>query len=117
MKKRKDIIRKSVVYKHHPVLKRKNVQEMWTTLKDCFQHVSPMGTLKKLLEMVQTKLSDCKDIHEYTSIYQAAYNQICNLTIKKSDLNIRSAGILLQAAMLINMSTEYAGIVSTIKLE
>lgn len=117
MKKREDIIRKLVAHKHHLILEGKNAQQMWITLKDCFQHVSLMSTSRKLLETAKIKLSNCKNKHKYTSIYQTAYNQICSLTTEESDLNIKSVGTLLQAAMLMMMGTEYARIVSTIKLE
>ena len=117
IKKGEGIIRKSVAHKHHPILEGKNAQEMWAALKDRFQHVSPMSTSRILLEMAKTKLSDCKDIDEYTSVYQAAYDQICGLTTEDSDLSTKGAGMLLQAAMLLNMGNEYAGIVSTIESE
>ncbi len=67
--------------------------------------------------MAKTKLSDCKDIDKYTSVYQVAYNQICGLTTEDSDLSTKRAGMLLQIAMLLNMGNEYARIVSTIESE
>lgn len=74
-----------------------------------------MSTSRILLETPKTKLSDCKDIDEYSSVYQVAYNQICDLTIEDSDLSTKRTGMLLQVAMLFNMGNEYAGIVSTIE--
>lgn len=68
-------------------------------------------------ETAKTKLSECKDIHEYTSIYLAAYDYICGLTTEDSDLTTKGPGMLLQAAMLLNISNEYAGIVLTIESE
>ncbi len=76
-----------------------------------------MSTSRILLEMAKTKLSDCKNIDEYISVYQAAYNQICGLMTEDSNLSIKEAGMLLQAVMLLNMGNEYAGIVSTIESE
>lgn len=102
---------------YHPILEGKNVQEMWTTLKDRFQHVSPINTSKKLLKTAKTKLLECKDIYKYTSIYQAAYNHICSLTTEDLDLITKEAGMLLQAVMLLNMSNKYVRIVLTIELE
>lgn len=67
--------------------------------------------------MAKTKLSDYKDIDKYTSVYQAAYDQICGFITEDSDLSTKGAGMLLQAAMLLRMGNEYAGIVSTIESE
>lgn len=117
IKKGEGIIRKSVAHKHHPILEGKNAKEMWIALKERFQHVSPMSISKKLLETAKVKLSDCSDIHEYTSLYQATYDHIYSLTRKDSELSTKATGMLLQAAMLLNMGTEYAGIVSTIESE
>ncbi len=58
IKKGKKIIRKSVAYKHYPILKGKIVQEMWQILKERFQHISPMSILKKVLKATRIKLSD-----------------------------------------------------------
>ena len=117
IKKGEGIIRKLVAYKHHPILEGKTAKEMWEALKERFQHVSPISTPRKILETAKIKLSDCKDIHEYTSAYQAAYDHICSLTTANSDLTTKGAGMILQAALLLNMGKEYAGIVSTIESE
>lgn len=111
IKKGEGIIRKSVAHKNHPILERKTAQEMWTVLKDRFQRVSSMSTSRKLLETAKTKLLDCKDIHNYTSVYQAAYDHICGQTTSESDLTTKGASIFL------NMGNEYAGIVSTVESE
>lgn len=76
-----------------------------------------MSRSRILLKIAKTKLSDCKDIEKYTSVYQAAYNQICDLIIKNSELFIKEAGILLEAIILLNIGNEYTRIISTIELE
>ena len=117
IKKGEEIIRKSVAHKHHPILEDKNTQEMWIALKERFQYVSPMSTSKRLLKTAKVKLSDCNNIHKYISLYQATYDHICSLTTEDLELPTKAVGMLLQAAMLFNMGTKYAGIVSTIELE
>lgn len=88
---------------------------MWIALKDRFQHVSPMGTSRTLLETAKTKLLECKDIYKYTNIYQAAYDRICSLTTEDLNLITKRAGMLLQVTMLLNIGNEYTGIVLTIE--
>lgn len=88
---------------------------MWAILKERFQHLSPMSTSRKILETAKIILSDCKDIHEYTSAYQEAYDNVCSLTTDDSDLTTKGASMLLQAALLMNTGSEYTGIVSTIE--
>ena len=82
-------IRRSGAHKHHPILEGKTLQEMWETLKERFQHVSPINTSRKILDTVKIKLSDCKDMHKYTSAYQEAYDYVCNLTTANSDYQQR----------------------------
>lgn len=70
-----------------------------------------MTTSRILLEIAKTKSSDYKDIDKYTSVYHAAYYQICGLTIEDLDLSIK------EASMFLNMSNKYSGIMSIIELE
>ncbi|MCJ1348913.1 hypothetical protein MMC31_007146 [Peltigera leucophlebia] len=76
-----------------------------------------MSISKKVLEATKIKLSDCKNIHEYTSVYQETFNDVCSLTTEDSELTNKGASMILQAALLTNMGLKYAGIVSTIKSE
>lgn len=105
------------MHKHYLILEGKNTQEIWTTLKDCFQYVFSISTSRILLKMAKNKLLDQKNIYEYTSTYQAAYDQICDLTTENLDLFTKKASILLQAAILFNMGNEYTEIISIIKSE
>ena len=73
-----------------------------------------MNTSRKILDTVKFKLSDCKDIHKYTSAYQEAYDYVWSLT---TDLPTKGASMILQMALPMNMGAEYAGIVSTIESE
>lgn len=53
----------------------------------------------------------------YTSAYQEAYDNVCSLITANLDLTIKGASMLLQAALLMNMGSEYTGIVSAIESE
>ncbi len=61
------------------------------------------------------KMSDFKDVVKYTSSYQAAFVKITSLLKEDSNLTIKSAEMLLQGAMLMNISEEYTSLISTIK--
>ena len=51
----------------HPLLDDKTAAEMWTLLENRFQHISPMSVTRTFANALNTKLSDCKDVVEYTS--------------------------------------------------
>ncbi len=60
-------------------------------------------------------MSDFKDVVEYTSSYQAAFDKITSLLKDDSNLTIKSAEMLHQGAMLMNISEEYTSLISTIE--
>lgn len=80
-----------------------------------------MFSIRLFNEHLKKILGDSRNqiirLQKNTQIHQAAYNQICNLRIKKSDLNTKSAGMFLQVIILINIDTKYTKIVSIIRLE
>lgn len=61
------------------------------------------------------KMSDFKDVVKYTSSYQAAFDKITSLLKEDSNLTIKSAEMLLQGAMLMNIDEEYTSLISTIE--
>lgn len=61
----------------HPLLNNKTAAEMWTLLEDRFQHISPMTRI--FADALNMKLLDCKDVMEYTSWYQIAFDKILSL--------------------------------------
>lgn len=74
-----------------------------------------MGLSRILHTASRKKMSDFKDVVEYTSSYQAAFDKITSLLKEDSNLIIKSAEMLLQGAMLMNISEEYTSLISTIK--
>lgn len=90
---------------------------MWQILKERFQHVLPMSISKRVLDATKIKLSDCKNIDEYTSAYREAYDNVYSLITKDSELTAEGARMILQAAFLTNMGLKHAGIASTIESE
>ena len=58
------------------LLNNKNAAEMWTFLETRFQHILPMSVTRIFSEAYNVKLSDCKDVMDYTSRYQVAFDKI-----------------------------------------
>lgn len=115
MAKSKNIIHELVADAHHPILEGKTAQEMWNALEIRFQHISPVGVSHKLHTASAKKMSDFKDVVDYTSSYQAAFDKITSLLKDDSNLTIKSVEMLLQGAMLMNISKEYTSLISTIE--
>ena len=76
-----------------------------------------MSILRKLLDITKVKLLDPNNIQKSTNAYQKAYNSICSLTTKDSELPIKKICMLLQAIFFINMRPEYVDITSNIESE
>ena len=53
----------------HPLLNDKTAAEIWTLLEDRFPHISLMSVTRTFAEALNTKLSDCEDVVEYTTRY------------------------------------------------
>lgn len=90
---------------------------MWQILQERFQYVLPISILRKVLNVTKVKLLDCKDIQEYTNAYQETYNSFYSLITKDSELPVKRALMLLQAALFTNVRPEYIGIKPIIELK
>lgn len=75
-----------------------------------------MNISKKVLKIIKIKLSNCKNIHKYTSAYQETFN-VFSLITKNLELITKRVSMILQAALFKNMGPKYIGIVFTIELE
>ncbi len=73
------IISKPVADQHQPIIKGKSPKEAWNILQERFQHINPMSTSRIIYEATTEKLSDFKNVHEYTSHYQASFNKVVGL--------------------------------------
>lgn len=71
----KELVDKSI----HPLLNNKSAAQIWTFLENRFQHMSFMSVTKIFSKACNIKLSDCKDVIDYTSCYQVAFNKIQSL--------------------------------------
>lgn len=107
----KELVDKSL----HPLLSNKTAAEMWSLLENRFQHISPMSVTCTFAEVLNTKLSDCKDIVEYTSRYQIAFDKILSLLNDDSWMSKKTIEMTLQGSLLRHLGKDYSALVSAIE--
>lgn len=112
MSKAAGILSKLVADQHQPIIESKTLEEAWTILQERFQHINPMSTSRIFYEATTKKLSDFKDVHQYTSNYQAAFDKVVGLLSDTSSYTRQSTEMYFQATMLMNIGTEYSALVS-----
>lgn len=74
-----------------------------------------MSISRIIYEATTKKLSDFKNVHKYTSHYQAAFDKVVGLLTDTSSYTRRSTEMYFQATMLINIGTDYSALVSAIQ--
>ena len=74
-----------------------------------------MSTFQLIYEATTKRLSDFKNIHEYTSHYQAAFDKVVSLLIETFSYTQQSTEMYFQAKILINIRTEYLALASVIQ--
>lgn len=79
MSKASGILSKLVADQHQPIIEDKTPEEAWTTLQERFQRINPMSASRIIYEATTKKLSDFKDVNQYTSNYQAAFDKVVGL--------------------------------------
>ncbi len=110
----KELVDKSL----YPLLNNKSSAEMWTILKDRFQHISPMTVTRIFSDTCNMKLSDCKNIIDYTSCYQIAYDKILSLIGENSTwISKKTVKLTLQGNLLRYLGKDYSALVTTIETE
>ena len=73
-----------------------------------------MSISRIIHKAITKKLFDFKNIHKYTSHYQASFDNITNLLNNNSSYICKSTEIYIQAIMLMNIETDYCVLVLTI---
>lgn len=66
-------------------------------------------------EVLNTKLSDCKDIVEYTSRYQIAFDKILSLLNDDSWMFKKTVEMTIQGSLLRHVGKDYSALVSAIE--
>lgn len=107
----KELVDKSL----HPLLNNKSAAEMWTILENRFQHISPMSVSRIFMDACSVRLSDCKDIIDYTSRYQITFDKILSLTNEDSWMSKKTIEMTLQGSLLRHLGKDYSALVSAIE--
>lgn len=88
---------------------------MWTIFQDKFNHILPMSISQVFVNTCNIKLLNCKNVVDYTSCYQIAFNRLLSLIIKKSWISKKSIEIALQRSFLWHLGKSYMALVLAIK--
>ncbi len=78
------IIQELVDKSLYSLLHNKTSAEMWTILQDRFYHISPISVSRVFLDTCNVKLLDCKDVVDYKSRYQIAFDKLLSLITEES---------------------------------
>lgn len=111
------IIQELVDKNLHPLLNGKTAQEMWAILEARFHHISPMSVTRIFSDACGVKLSDCKDVIDYTSRYQVAFDRIISLTTEEGWMSRKTVEMTLQRSLLRHLGKDYSALVSAIETE
>ncbi len=112
------IIKELVDKSCYPLLDDKSFAEIWTILKDRFQHIFPMTVTRVFSNACNVKLSDYRNIIDYTSRYQIAYNKILSLIGENLTWILKkTVELILQGNLLKHLGKDYLALVTTIKTE
>ncbi len=76
-----------------------------------------MSISRLIMEIMKLRLSDCKDIHEYCSKYQEAFDTMCGFIPTDTEIHAKAAEVLLQAGIFTGMENKYSSIVSMMETE
>lgn len=88
---------------------------MWAILEERFHHISPMSVSRVFVDACNVKLSDCKDIVDYTSRYQVAFDKLLSLINEESWISRKSVEMILQGSLLRHLGKGYSALVSAIE--
>ena len=99
----------------HPLLDDKTAAKMWTLLENRFQHISPMNVTRTFADALNTKLSDCKDIVEYTSRYQITFDKILSMLNDDSWMSKKTVEMTLKGSLFRLLGKDYSALMSAIE--
>ena len=111
------IIQELVNKNLRPLLNDKTAKEMWAILESRFHHISSMSVTQIFSDAYVLKHSACKDIINYTSRYQVAFDTIISLTTEDGWMLRRTVEMTLRGSLLRHLGKYYAALVSAIKTE
>ena len=74
-----------------------------------------MSVTRTFVDALNTKLSDCKDVVEYTSRYQIVFDKILSLLNDDSWMSKKTVEMTLQGSLLRHLGKDYSALVSAIE--
>lgn len=74
-----------------------------------------MSVTRIFCEACNIKLSDCKDVMDYTGRYQVAFDKIQSLITEDSWMSKRTVEMALQGSLLRHLGRDYSALVSAIE--
>ena len=74
-----------------------------------------MSVTRIFADALTTKLSDCKDIMEYTSRYQIVFDKILSLLNEDSWMSKKTIEMALQGSLLQHLEKDYSALISAIE--
>lgn len=108
----KELVEKSL----NLLLNNKTIAQMWTLLKNRLQHISFMSMTYIFANVFTTKLSDYKDLSEYSSWYQIVFDKIFSLLNKDLWMIKNTIEMTLQGSLLWHLGKDFLALVSAIKI-
>lgn len=106
-------IKKLVDKNSHLFLNNKTIAKMWTIFKDCFQYIFSIKVICIFFDTCNIKLLDCKNIVNYTSHYQIAFDKIFSLINENKDswISKKIIKIIFQKNFLKHFAKNYSVLV------
>ncbi len=111
------IIKELVDKNLHPLLNGKTAQEMWAILEVRFHNISPISVIRVFSDAFTIKLTECKDVLEYTSRYQIAFDKITSFITENDWMSRKTFEMTLQGNLLRHLGKDYLALVLAIKGE
>ena len=109
----KELVNKSL----HPLFNNKTAAEMWTILEDCFQYIYLMSVIYIFSDACNVKLLDSKDVVNYTSRYQIAFDKILGLINENEDswISKKTIEMTFQGNLIRHLGKDYSALVLVIE--
>lgn len=74
-----------------------------------------MSVTRMFLDACSVRLSDCKDVIDYTSRYQIAFDKLLSLINEDSWMSRKTIEMALQGSLLRHLGKDYSALVSAIE--
>lgn len=114
MSKAVGILSKLISDQHQPIFEGKTLEDVWSIFQQKFQYINSISMSRLIYKITTKKLANFKNVHEYTSSYQTAFDKVVSLLTNSSYYTCKSIEMYFQVTMLMNIGTKYSAFVSAI---